>query len=94
MDMNMASITFDTIAEHLAQILQVPKERLRPESVISEIGTDSLALVELYVDLQEEIDVIITQEELAGLRTLGDLVSLLRERQHQDLQSGHDGSRI
>ena len=80
--MNVPTVTFDTIAEHVAEILQVPRERLRPESLISELGSDSLALVELAVDLQEEIDVIITQEEFAGLRTLGELTSLLRDRQN------------
>lgn len=80
--MNVPTVTFDTIAEHVAEILQVPRERLRPESLISELGSDSLALVELAVDLQEEIDVIITQEEFAGLRTLGELASLLRDRQN------------
>ena len=79
--MNVPTVTFDTIAEHVAEILQVPRERLRPESLISELGSDSLALVELAVDLQEEVDVIITQEEFAGLRTLGELASLLRDRQ-------------
>lgn len=79
--MNLPAVTFDTIAEHVAMVLQVPRERLKPESLISELGTDSLALVELAVDLQEEIDVIITQEELAGISTLGDLASLLRDRQ-------------
>lgn len=80
--MTVPTVTFDTIAEHVAEILQVPRERLRPESLISELGSDSLALVELAVDLQEEIDVIITQEEFAGLRTLGELTSLLRDRQN------------
>lgn len=80
--MNVPTVTFDTIAEHVADILQVPRERLRPESLISELGSDSLALVELAVDLQEEVDVIITQEEFAGLRTLGELTSLLRDRQN------------
>lgn len=79
--MNVSTVTFDTIAEHVAEILQVPRERLTPASFISELGGDSLALVELAVDLQEEIDVIITQEEFAGLRTLGDLTSLLADRQ-------------
>lgn len=80
--MNVPTVTFDTIAEHVSEILQVPRDRLRPESLISELGSDSLALVELAVDLQEEVDVIITQEEFAGLRTLGDLASLLRDRQN------------
>jgi acyl carrier protein len=73
--------TFDAIAEHVAQVLQVPKEQLRPEVLISELGTDSLDLVEMAIDLQEEFDVIITQEEFARIRTLGELQSLVLGRQ-------------
>jgi len=79
--MSTSAVTFDAIAEHVARVLQVPKEQLRPEDLISELSTDSLELVEMAIDLQEEFDVIITQEEFAGIRTLGELQSLLRSRQ-------------
>jgi acyl carrier protein len=79
--MNTPAVTFDAIAEHVARVLQVAREQLKPEDLISELGTDSLGLVEMAIDLQEEFDVIITQEEFAGIRTLGDLESLLRGRQ-------------
>lgn len=35
----------------------------------------------MAIDLQEEFDVIITQEEFARIRTLGELQSLLLGRQ-------------
>lgn len=79
--MSTPTVTFDAIAEHVAQVLQVPRDQLRPDVLISDLGTDSLDLVEMAIDLQEEFDVIITQEEFAGIRTLGDLESLLRARQ-------------
>jgi acyl carrier protein len=68
--MSVPTATFDAIAERIAQVLQVPKEHLKPEVLISELGTDSLELVEMAIDLQEEFDVIITQEEFARIRTL------------------------
>jgi acyl carrier protein len=79
--MSVPTATFDAIAERIAQVLQVPKEQLKPEVLISELGTDSLELVEMAIDLQEEFDVIITQEEFARIRTLGELQSLLLGRQ-------------
>lgn len=79
--MSTPAVTFDTIAEYVAQVLQVSKERLRPEDLISDLSADSLSLVELAIEIQEDFDVIITQEEFAELRTLGDLESLLRDRQ-------------
>jgi acyl carrier protein len=82
--MNASAITFDVIAEYVAQVLQVPRDRLKPDDVISDLSTDSLALVELSVELQEDLDVIITQEEFSELATLGDLERLLRDRRQGD----------
>jgi acyl carrier protein len=82
--MSAPAITFDAITEYVAEILQVPRERLKPDDLIRDLSTDSLALVELAVDLQEDFDVVITQEEFAQLATLGDLEALLRERQRGD----------
>jgi acyl carrier protein len=79
--MSVPTATFDAIAEHIAQVLQVPREQLKPEVLISELGTDSLDLVEMAIDLQEEFDVVITQEEFASIRTLGELQSLVLGRQ-------------
>jgi len=79
--MSTATVTFDAIAEHMAEVLQVPRDQLKPDVLISDLGADSLGLVEMAIDLQEEFDVIITHEEFAAIRTLGDLESLLRSRQ-------------
>lgn len=82
--MSGSAITFDVIAGYVSQVLQVPKERLKPDDAISSLSTDSLALIELAVELQEDLDVIITQEEFAQLTTLGDLAALLRDRRRGD----------
>jgi acyl carrier protein len=79
--MTAPAITFDVIAGYVAQVLQVPKDRLAPEDLISDLSSDSLSLVELAIELQEDLDVVITQEEFARLSTLGDLETLLRDRQ-------------
>lgn len=45
---------------------------------ISDIGLDSVAVLELVGYLEETLNVRIPDEELAGLDTLGDLDDLLR----------------
>jgi acyl carrier protein len=82
--MSFSAVTFDVIAGYVSEILQVPRERLSPDAAISDLSTDSLALVELSIELQEDLDVVITQEEFAQLTTLGDLERLLRGRQDGD----------
>jgi acyl carrier protein len=79
--MSTPTVTFDAIAEHIAQVLQVPREQLKPDVLISDLGTDSLDLVEMAIDLQEEFDVIMTPPDFAAARTPGDLATLLHARQ-------------
>jgi len=78
--MTASAITFDVIADYVAEVLQIPRERLTPDDLIGDLTADSLSLVELAIEIQEDLDVVITQEEFAQLKTLGDLESLLRER--------------
>jgi acyl carrier protein len=73
-------MTFDAIAERVADILSVSKERIGADTLLSDLSTDSLAIVEVSVDLQEEFDLVITQEEFATVHTFGDLVSLVQSR--------------
>jgi acyl carrier protein len=71
-------ITFDAVAERVAAVMGVPTERLLPGALLSELGSDSLMLVEMAIDLQEEFDVVVTQEEFAAVRTFGDVVVLVQ----------------
>ncbi|MBW3565728.1 MAG: acyl carrier protein [Acidobacteria bacterium] len=52
-------------------------ERKRP---IDELGVDSFALVDIIVRLQEELGVRIFQEDLAEVKTVGDLEDVFESR--------------
>ena len=43
-------------------------------SVVTELGLDSLALMEAISDFEEELDIMIPDEDLMRLRTLGEFV--------------------
>ncbi len=45
-----------------------------PSSLVSELGLDSLALMETIADLETELGIMIPDEDLIRLRTLGDFV--------------------
>jgi acyl carrier protein len=47
-------------------------------TAISDIGLDSVAVLELVGYLEEKLNIRIPDEELAGVDTLGDLDDLLR----------------
>ena len=45
------------------------------------LGADSLDLVELSMSLEEKYDVTIDDEDIGGLKTVGDVVSYLEKNQ-------------
>jgi acyl carrier protein len=72
---------FDRLAGHISSLISVPVARLTPDTTIAELVPDSFTLVEVAVDLQEEYDVVLSQEDFRDLRNLGDLAALLRDQQ-------------
>jgi acyl carrier protein len=58
----------------------VPRDRLVPDAELLDLVTDSLLLVEVAIDVQEEFDVILVEEDLRDVRTLGQFADLLRRR--------------
>ena len=55
-------------------------EHVDAETKISELGMDSVALMELIGVLEEDLSVHIKDEDVAVLRTVGDLLSLIRNQ--------------
>jgi acyl carrier protein len=67
--------------ELLEKFLDHARKRGRPvqatisrEAAVSDLGLDSLALMETIADLEAEIGVMIPDEDLMRLRTLGEFV--------------------
>jgi len=50
------------------------------ETAIAGLGFDSLAILDLLFDLEEEFGIQITAEQIQGIRTVGELVTLLVRR--------------
>ena len=59
---------------------------VEPEAVVEQarfkedLDADSLDLVELVMALEERLDVTVPEEELEGIETVGDAVSLLASK--------------
>ena len=54
--------------------------RLPLDASLETLGVDSLDLVELVMDLEEEFDVSIPDEEAGQIQTVGDAIRYLRRR--------------
>lgn len=65
----------------LAENLSVPEDQIKMESRFQEdLDADSLDLVEAVLGLEEEFGVSIPEEEMEGVRTVGQAVDLVAQK--------------
>ncbi len=67
----------NAVRARIASMLNQPARRVRDDVPLSDLVVESLTLVEMAIDLQEDFDVRFGHEELAGVQTVGDLVLLV-----------------
>lgn len=64
----------------LAEALNLPLSKVLPESeIISDLGADSLDVVELLSRLEDEFGVTIPDEDVEGLKTVADVANELEK---------------
>ncbi len=62
----------------LAEQLDMDASELTDDkSFLDDLDMDSLDMVEMTVELEQELDVSFEQEQLAEVKTIGDLVKLI-----------------
>lgn len=59
---------------------QVVWDNVTEETAIETLGFDSLSILDLVYDLQQDFGVEFEPEELAGMRTVGQLVDFLARK--------------
>ena len=68
----------DTVRELLARQLEIDPEKISPDTdILEDLGADSLDIVELVMAIEEEYDIVITDERAQNVRTVKQLVELL-----------------
>ena len=73
---------FNQVKELIIEHLGVDEESIVPEATLMDnLGADSLELVELSMSLEEKYDVTNDDEDIGGLKTVGDVVAYLEKNQ-------------
>ena len=71
----------ERITKVLVDAINVDESLVKPEaSLKDDLGIDSLAAVELSLELETEFDVRIEDEELANLKTVQDIIDLINSK--------------
>jgi acyl carrier protein len=70
---------FVSLTSLIRSVAKLPAAaRIDPESrLVEDLGIDSLDLVGVFVKIQDEYDVIIDDDDVADLRTVGDLAAFV-----------------
>ena len=66
--------------EKATEIAEKDFSNLNATSVIADLGIDSLGMLELVGEMERELDVKIPDDELVGIQTVEQLVSLIEKR--------------
>ena len=69
---------FETVRDLLAHQLEVDPESIGPDTdIFDDLGADSLDVVELVMSIEEEYDIVITDDRANNVRTVAQVVELL-----------------
>ena len=68
----------EKVKEILAKKIDI--SNLKEDDSLSELGLDSLDLVETMIEIEEELQIEFTSEEIANLKTLKDVVKLIESK--------------
>jgi acyl carrier protein len=69
------------LKELIAENMDVDVNDISRESnFVEDFGVDSLEMVELVVELEQQFGVLITNEELATVKTFGDLLAFVEKK--------------
>jgi len=64
----------NTVKAAIAAFLKVPADRLGDDVALTTLVQESFVLVELVIELEERFESRLVQEDLQGVKTVGDLV--------------------
>jgi len=78
------SSVYDKVKAIIVEQLGVEEEEVKMESTfVDDMGADSLDIVELVMALEEEFDTEIPDEDAEKIKTVGDAVKYIEDKENQ-----------
>jgi len=72
----------DKVKKIVSEQLTVPEDQITPQkSFEADLGADSIGLVELMMQFEDEFDMSIPDEEAEKIKTVGDAIQYIEEHQ-------------
>ena len=65
----------------MASQLNIKEDKLVDSAkIIEDLGADSLDIVEMFMTLEDEFDIVISDETVVTLKTVGDVISYVENQ--------------
>ena len=73
-------MTFEKIREMLSKQMDIPDESITMDSrLVEDLKADSLDVVELIMDIEQEYGIQVPEEELPNAHTVGDILRVMNK---------------
>ncbi|MBR1676082.1 MAG: acyl carrier protein [Clostridia bacterium] len=70
--------TFEKVASLLSEQLGVDKAEITPDSdVVKDLGADSLDIVQMLMELEDQFGITVPEEEATEIKTVADIVKII-----------------
>lgn len=77
-----------SLAEIIEEVTGIEPSEVTPEKAfIDDLDIDSLSMVEIAVQTEDKYGVKIPDEDLAGLRTVGDVVAYIQKMESENSEA-------
>lgn len=75
-------MVYEKVAAMVAKQMRVAVENVRPESrLLEDLKADSANVMMLVMDLEQEFDVMVEDDALMTVKTVGDLAQYIEQKQ-------------
>jgi len=72
----------ERVKKIVSEQLSIPEDQITaPKSFEADLGADSIGLVELMMQFEDEFDMSIPDEEAEKIKTVGDAIKYIEEHQ-------------
>lgn len=72
--------TIERVKDLISKQLNKPVEEITEDKeVVKDLGADSLDVVEMLMNLEEEFNITVPEEEAVNIKTVGDIVKSIEE---------------
>lgn len=71
---------FEKLRDYVSRQLEIPADQITRDTTFETLGVDSLDIVEMITDLEDELGVELVLEEAGQITTMGEMADFIESR--------------